>query len=255
METSDEAGADVTGHAWRLEGCRRTEAPIKLVGTGGGPIWLRLRTAERALLAEAGAQTTGSHTSRAETDDDDRAPAETSSPPSDERTAAPSSAEEARAPSPPSEPVDVAAEVRESAIDISTDRAADTDEEPAAVAEASPASSEGDPAESADGSPAKAIERARWRAMAYVPATMVSVDEASRILIRLRDDEIKPSFPGVQPEHGILRRTMLNAFLDEGVASLEDYEELIPADSRRATDSRHAAAYLQPILAILAKVK
>jgi hypothetical protein len=98
------------------------------------------------------------------------------------------------------------------------------------------------------------LEAARNRAFAYVPLRMVEVDEAYQILIRLRDTEIKPTFPGVRPEHGILRRKMLQAMLDLGVASQEDYDKLIPSELKRMTERRQVEIYLEPILKILACV-
>ncbi|TCP37572.1 hypothetical protein [Sphingomonas sp. BK235] len=98
------------------------------------------------------------------------------------------------------------------------------------------------------------VDDARDRALAFVPTGMIDVEEAHRLLIRLRDVEIKRFFPDVRPEHGILRRTMLQALLDTGVASHEEYDELIPADLKRITDRRQVAVYLDPIIEILSRV-
>jgi hypothetical protein len=65
------------------------------------------------------------------------------------------------------------------------------------------------------------------------------------VLVRLRHTEIKRTFPDVRPQHGILRRTMLQALLDTGVASIEDYDDLIPAELKRMTDRRQAEVYLE----------
>ncbi|GAA4019231.1 hypothetical protein GCM10022280_18740 [Sphingomonas swuensis] len=109
-----------------------------------------------------------------------------------------------------------------------------------------------------DGQPeasADPILAARARAAAFVPQTNVSPGEARQILVRLRDDEIKPAFPGVPPSFGILRRAMLQSLLEEGVATLEDYSRLIPEDLRSATNEKHVSAYLDSIIAILAKIQ
>lgn len=99
------------------------------------------------------------------------------------------------------------------------------------------------------------VEAARSRANAFVPSHAVDADEARRILVRLRDEEIKPAFPEVAPASGILRRAMLQSFLEEGVASRDDYLRLVPVDLRAATNKTHVAAYLDPILAILGRAE
>lgn len=98
------------------------------------------------------------------------------------------------------------------------------------------------------------VARARERALAFVPDGMIDVDEAFRLLVRLRDTEIKKMFPEVRPEHGLLRRTMLQTLLDTGVSSREDYDELIPEDLKRGTDRHQLEIYLDPLLAILSHV-
>lgn len=99
------------------------------------------------------------------------------------------------------------------------------------------------------------IEEVRERAFAFVPDRSIDVQEANRLLIALRDGEIKPTYPSVRPEKGILRRAMMQALLGKGVASQEDYVELISDDLRRSTDSRHVDAYLDPIIAILSRIQ
>ncbi|PWG03512.1 hypothetical protein [Sphingosinicella humi] len=99
------------------------------------------------------------------------------------------------------------------------------------------------------------INAARERATAFVPTSQVTADEARQILIRLRDEEMKPSFPLVSPTMGILRRAMMQSLLEEGVSSREEYARLVPADLRAATDKTHVAAYLDVILAILARLE
>jgi hypothetical protein len=95
---------------------------------------------------------------------------------------------------------------------------------------------------------------ARKRAFAYVPDHAIDIDQAYRVLVSLRDNEVKQAFPEVLPERGILRRTMIQALLETGVGSKADYDELVPADLKRLTDRRHVEVYLDPIVAILARV-
>lgn len=95
----------------------------------------------------------------------------------------------------------------------------------------------------------------RARAFAFVPDRSIDLQEANRLLIALRDSEIKPTYPSVRPEKGILRRAMMQALLGKGVASPEDYAEMIPDDLRRATDRRHVDAYLDPTIAILSRIE
>ncbi|PNP99534.1 hypothetical protein A8G00_04990 [Sphingobium sp. SA916] len=98
------------------------------------------------------------------------------------------------------------------------------------------------------------LEGARDRALAFVPAGMIDTDEAYRLLVQLRDKEIKRTFPDVRPEFGILRRSMLQALLDSGVASKADYDELIPVELKRMTDRGQIETYLDPLLKILSCV-
>lgn len=98
------------------------------------------------------------------------------------------------------------------------------------------------------------LEGARDRALAFVPAGMIDTDEAYRLLVQLRDKEIKRTFPDVRPEFGILRRSMLQALLDSGVASKAEYDELIPVELKRMTDRGQIETYLDPLLKILSCV-
>lgn len=98
------------------------------------------------------------------------------------------------------------------------------------------------------------LEGARDRALAFVPAGMIDTDEAYRLLVQLRDKEIKRTFPDVRPEFGILRRSMLQALLDSGVASKADYDQLIPVELKRMTDRGQIETYLDPLLKILSCV-
>ncbi|WP_139111440.1 hypothetical protein [Sphingobium sp. Ndbn-10] len=98
------------------------------------------------------------------------------------------------------------------------------------------------------------LEGARDRALAFVPAGMIDTDEAYRLLVQLRDKEIKLTFPDVRPEFGILRRSMLQALLDSGVASKAEYDDLIPVELKRMTDRGQIETYLDPLLKILSCV-
>lgn len=67
----------------------------------------------------------------------------------------------------------------------------------------------------------------------------ISVEEARQLLINLREKQIRPEFPEIDPSHGLLRKTMLDAFLRLRPTSLEQFTAVIPAAMRTSTDSRH----------------
>ncbi|MFN3725250.1 MAG: hypothetical protein ACK4SZ_02980 [Allosphingosinicella sp.] len=99
------------------------------------------------------------------------------------------------------------------------------------------------------------IALARARSVRLIPHGPISLTEARQLLVRLRDEEIKPVFSAVPAEKGILRRAMLHALLEEGITSQDDYTSLIPEELRLGTDPGQVAAFLDIIVEILAQVQ
>jgi hypothetical protein len=91
--------------------------------------------------------------------------------------------------------------------------------------------------------------------MAFVPEHFISEDAARAKLIELREKEIKRTFPNAKANAGLLRKTLLDRLIDEAVEDEEDFERLIPREVRVATDPDQIAAYLSPIVQILAKIR
>ncbi len=67
----------------------------------------------------------------------------------------------------------------------------------------------------------------------------ISVVEARQLLINLREKQIRPAFPDVDPSHGLLRKTMLDALLRLCPTCVEQFTAVIPAAMRSSTDTRH----------------
>ncbi len=234
-----------TASEWTLSELETLPSPI-LVDAGGGPLWRRLRSTDREMVA---GRPTADAPGGAE-------------PEGESATVRPS---EQRADHGRDAPVSATGALEEEESEEIYEEAmrgsADGDEE-VSVEDAAP---ETFPVESTfeEAAPSRVstsatadqdVDDARERALAFVPTGMIDVDEAHRLLIKLRDVEIKRFFPDVRPEHGILRRTMLQTLLDTGVASREEYDELIPADLKRMTDRRQLEVYLDPVIEILSRV-
>jgi hypothetical protein len=237
-------GVESTASEWTLHEVEILLNPIE-VGTGSGPLWRRLGTSVRDRVA-----------GRSTTDDNGEGEAEL------ERTTG-FSGQEANDVASPVESVSLSsADERFDEINEELQHGSDESGQDVFVegrvretvaVEAimeGPSPTVATSSEESD----RHFDDARERALAFVPTGMIDVDEAHRLLTRLRDVEIKRSFPDVRPEHGILRRTMLQALLDTGVASREDYDELIPADLKRMTDRRQVEVYLDPLIKFLSRV-
>lgn len=266
-------------YIWRFEGCVRLPQPLR-VDLKGGPIWTRLGLEHRRSLVDDGSpavfttrddigiqlggfeeipnptSTTAESTSEPETNEALDLVEEVDVDPAETIRQIPEEEDEELgfAPTPVVAGSALVSRAEEEPLELS--EAADLAESASSLEDAVKSA----PAETADETPAAdeavepdtpGIEAARARAFAMVPTTRLEVDEATQLLIRLRDEEIKQTFPAVPPQHGILRRRMLQALLDEGVLTQEDYRSRIPADLRRTTDPQHTEAYLDPILAIL----
>lgn len=234
-----------TASEWTLHDVEILPSPIE-IGTGDGPLWRRLGTSDRDRVA-----------GRSTTDDHDEVNSVRESAigrPSEQQAAPAASAigslDEAIA----EERVDNVPEESEHGADRSDADVLVKSAVSQKVAEDAIAKEPTPAPEVTSAESDRGLDGARERALAFVPIGMIDVDEAHRLLIRLRDVEIKRSFPDVRPEHGILRRTMLQALLDTGVASRQDYDELIPADLKRTTDRRQVEVYLDPLIEILSRV-
>ncbi len=70
---------------------------------------------------------------------------------------------------------------------------------------------------------------------------------ASR-LIDLRELEIKPMFPDSLPEKGLLRKTLLDEFVNKRPTSKEEWFRLIPQDLRSGTESEQVGKFLTRVL-------
>ncbi len=236
---------DSAASEWTLHDLRILPSPIE-VGTGNGPLWRRLGTSDRDRVA-----------GRSTTYDPGGA-----DPARESAACQPSEQQADFALSSLGSVDDAFADERVDDIYDEPKRGADESDEDvpgeSVVPKAVEVEATIEGAASGRGTPPKGGDRnldgARERALAFVPTGTIDVDEAHRLLIRLRDVEIKHSFPDVRPEHGILRHTMLQALLDTGVASREDYDELIPADLKRMTDRRQVEVYLDPLVEILSRV-
>lgn len=88
----------------------------------------------------------------------------------------------------------------------------------------------------------------------FVPTQTISEEQAREVLIRLLDEEMKPNFPHILPQRGLLLSAMLQALIEECVMSREDYDQSVPSNMRLETDAEHEAAYLDSILAILGQI-
>jgi hypothetical protein len=80
-----------------------------------------------------------------------------------------------------------------------------------------------------------------------------AVEDARRALIRLREGAVRPAFPDVPAERGLLRRAMLEALLRHRPTSTAEYERRIPAFLRQYTDQRQLGQ-LPQVFAILSRL-
>lgn len=234
-----------TASEWTLHDLETLLSPI-LVGAGGGPLWRRLRSTDREMVA---GRPTADAPGGAELESESATVR-----PSEQRA---DHGRDALEPATSAFEEEGLEEVYEEAMRGSADGGEEVSAEDAAPETFAVEATIEEAAPSGAGTSATAdrdVDDARNRALAFVPAGMIDVDEAHRLLIKLRDVEIKRFFPDVRPEHGILRRTMLQTLLDTGVASREEYDELIPADLKRMTDRRQVEVYLNPVIEILARV-
>jgi hypothetical protein len=80
-----------------------------------------------------------------------------------------------------------------------------------------------------------------------------AVDDTRRALIRFRESVVRPAFPDVPAERGLLRRAMLEALLRHRPTSLAEYERRIPDSLRQYTDPR-PLHHLPEVFTILSRL-
>lgn len=71
-------------------------------------------------------------------------------------------------------------------------------------------------------------------------------------LINLREMEIRPEFPDSPPENGLLRKTLLDEFVQKRPKTKDDWFRRFPQQTRVSVDSRQIAKYLDRVLEIIA---
>jgi phosphatidylinositol kinase/protein kinase (PI-3 family) len=72
-------------------------------------------------------------------------------------------------------------------------------------------------------------------------------------LIVLRETEIKPEFPESPLETGLLRKRLLEEFVEKRPKTRDEWFRKIPQDLRASVDSKQVGKYLDRVLAILAE--
>jgi very-short-patch-repair endonuclease len=91
------------------------------------------------------------------------------------------------------------------------------------------------------------------------PAYRKEQDKIKRIeslrqrLIDLRELEIKPSFPETPPEKGLLRKALLEEFIQKRPKTKDDWFRRISQDLRSSVDPKQVGQYLDRVLAIIAE--
>ena len=82
----------------------------------------------------------------------------------------------------------------------------------------------------------------------------MSRSEARDVLIRLREDTIKPSMPEVPPERGLLRKVMLETLLEHLPQDETEFRDMIPLKLREGTDSEQFSTFGKIVFRILRQV-
>lgn len=72
-------------------------------------------------------------------------------------------------------------------------------------------------------------------------------------LIELRECEIKSAFPDSLAEHGLLRKSLLDEFVETRPKSRDEWFRKIPQHLRTSVDSKQVAKYLDRVLEIIAR--
>ena len=82
----------------------------------------------------------------------------------------------------------------------------------------------------------------------------MSRSEARDVLIRLREDTIKPSMPEVPPERGLLRKVMVETLLENLPQDETEFRDMIPLKLREGTDSEQFSTFAKIVFRILRQV-
>jgi REase_MTES_1575 len=72
-------------------------------------------------------------------------------------------------------------------------------------------------------------------------------------LIALRETEIKPEFPESPLDAGLLRKSLLEEFLQKRPKTRDEWFRKIPQDLRVSVDSKQVGKYLDRVLGIIAE--
>ena len=81
----------------------------------------------------------------------------------------------------------------------------------------------------------------------------LTLDEARKQLMELRERVIKPAYPDVDPARGLLRKNLLEAVLRYRPTTRMQWDARIPKTLRVATDERQME-YLDRIFEIIARI-
>jgi hypothetical protein len=93
------------------------------------------------------------------------------------------------------------------------------------------------------------------RSEAVEPAgTSLAMEEARRLLIKLREERIHPAHPQAPAGAGILREVMLDALVRHRPVSRAEWMDRIPLDLRLDTDPDQMN-HLDEILGIVARIR
>ena len=85
------------------------------------------------------------------------------------------------------------------------------------------------------------------------PRGSLSMEQARRELIDLRENVIKPAFPQADAAKGLLRKSMLDLLLRERPQTYPDWLVAIPSNLRAETDPAQVKRFLENVLAVLRK--
>jgi hypothetical protein len=72
-------------------------------------------------------------------------------------------------------------------------------------------------------------------------------------LITLRENEIKPEFPQSPPESDLLRKSLLDEFVEKRPKTRDDWFRQFPQHLRVSIDSKQVSKYLDRVLGIIAE--
>lgn len=91
------------------------------------------------------------------------------------------------------------------------------------------------------------------------PAYKLEKQKASRIdafrqrLVTLRDEEITSAFPDSAAEKALLRKDLLEEFIEKRPKTRDDWFRRIPEQMRSVVDSKQVGKYLDRVLEIIAE--